>query len=60
MIRIVAPHFVAGICVDTGRAAPIVSYMRTWSVERIVRCCQGKGWQWETLDLEPGVVTVKG
>lgn len=46
MIRILAPHFVAGI-IPAERAAPILSYMRMWSVERIVRYCQSKGWQWE-------------
>lgn len=60
MIRIVAPHFVAGICVDTGRSAPILAYMPTWSVDRIVRYCERKGWQWETLDLGRGVVRVGG
>lgn len=47
MIRISAPHFVAGVDLDTGRAAPIIAYMRTWPVERIAGYCRSKRWQWE-------------
>lgn len=49
MIRILAPHFVAGVDLSARRAAPILSYMRTWSAERIARYCQSKGWQWERI-----------
>lgn len=49
MIRISAPHFVAGVDPSTGQAAPIIAYMRTWSIPRIVRYCQQKGWQWERI-----------
>lgn len=49
MIRILAPHFVAGVDLSTGRAAPILSFMRTWTAPRIIRYCQAKGWQWERV-----------
>lgn len=46
MIRILAPHFTAGVIVGQ-RAAPILHYMRTWSADRISAYCQSKGWRWE-------------
>lgn len=51
MIRILAPHFVAGIDLDARRAAPILSYMRMWDEARIARYCQSqsKGWRWERV-----------
>lgn len=45
-MRIVAPHFVAGVVVGEV-AAPIVNYMRAWSPERIEGYCQKKGWSCE-------------
>lgn len=48
MIRILAPHFVAGVIVGQ-RAAPILGYMARWSPERIARYCQSKGWQVERV-----------
>ncbi len=44
LLRIVAPHFVAGVVVGE-RAAPIVRYMTHWSPYRIWEYCQRKGWQ---------------
>lgn len=49
MIRILAPHFTAGVDLTAQRAAPIVSFMRTWTAPRIIRYCQSKGWQWERV-----------
>ena len=48
LVRIVAPHFVAGLEIG-GRCAPIVRYMRTWTVERIVTYCSKKGWKAKVL-----------
>lgn len=45
MIRITAPHFCAAI-VD-GRAAPILRFMKGWSVGRIKSYCWHKGWKCE-------------
>lgn len=63
MIRITAPHFVAGVetCkVFEGRmgdhdeydnnCAPIVKYMKTWSPLRIRDYCRSKGWRYEPID----------
>jgi hypothetical protein len=49
MLRIVAPHFVAGI-VRGGLCAPIIRYMRGWTYRQIAEYCQRKGWQVEKLD----------
>ncbi len=47
MARISAPHFVAGVDIQTQRAAPVVSYMRSRSLARIVGYCRTKGWKVE-------------
>lgn len=47
-VRITAPHFCAGVVVGE-RAAPIVQYMREWTLERIQSYCQRKGWLCEVL-----------
>ena len=44
LIRITAPHFVAGIDTDRDVAAPIIAYMRHWSLKRIYAYCRAKGW----------------
>ena len=44
LIRIEAPHFVAGVEVEI-RAAPIVRYMASWSLKRIRAYCRRKGWK---------------
>ena len=48
MIRIVAPHFVAGI-EPYGRFAPILHYMKNWSPEEIMKYCGKKGWGYEWI-----------
>jgi len=50
MIRIVAPHFVAGI-VPGGKCAPILSYMAGWPTQRIIEYCQRKHWRCELMPL---------
>jgi hypothetical protein len=42
-LRIVAPHFVAGVIVGCD-AAPIVRYMRAWSERQILGYCTRRGW----------------
>lgn len=48
MLRISAPHFVAGI-VRGGEAAPILRYMQGWTLKRIKDYCAHKGWLVEVL-----------
>lgn len=48
LVRIAAPHFVAGIVLGK-RAAPIVRYMRNWSLKRIQFYCAGRNWKVEEL-----------
>lgn len=51
-VRIVAPHFVAGIelsgefCIS---AAPILHYMVGWSIIDIVKYCNMKQWYFESM-----------
>jgi len=49
LIRIAAPHFVAGVVLDEQtrviRTAPILHYMRDWSLPRIITYCIVKQWQ---------------
>lgn len=52
MIRIVAPHFVAGVVVVGGvvtACAPIVKYMRGWAADRVHSYAKSKGWKTETI-----------
>jgi hypothetical protein len=49
IIRISAPHFVAGYDLDTGRIAPIIFYMRRWKLDRISDYCRRRGWEVEVL-----------
>ena len=49
LLRITAPHFVAGIVVGQ-RAAPIIAYMRRWDRDKIVAYCSKKAWAVEEVD----------
>lgn len=57
MIRIVAPHFVAGAeltingrYIDKSKKiAPIIYYMRNWNIEVIKDYCIRKGWKLEFI-----------
>jgi hypothetical protein len=48
MVRITAPHFCAGI-VRGGMRAPILAYMRGWTLRQIRDYCARKGWAVETM-----------
>lgn len=55
LIRIVAPHFVAGLILvndQITRCAPIVAYMKLkqWDPFTIALYCQKKNWQFEIID----------
>jgi hypothetical protein len=50
MLRIVAPHFVAGVVMHDQIAvttAPILAYMNGWTRERVEAYCRTKGWRVE-------------
>lgn len=49
LIRITAPHFCAGIDTERKLIAPIIAYMRDWSVDRIRAYCRKKGWAMQVL-----------
>ena len=52
MIRITAPHFVAGLVLErwlVTRAAPVLSYMVGWEDARVYKYCQRKNWAWEDV-----------
>ena len=49
MLRIVAPHFVAGI-VRGGLCAPIIKYMKGWTLAQIRAYCKKKKWEVEIYD----------
>ena len=46
LLRITAPHFCAAIDLDDRVwCAPIIAYMRGWTLKRIQEYCHRKGWQ---------------
>lgn len=47
IIRITAPHFVAGYDMSNDNIAPIIKYMKGWSYNKILNYCNVKGWQLE-------------
>lgn len=53
MIRIVAPHFTAGVVLDARdrvtTCAPIVRYMRDWHMRAVLAYCQRRGWRAEVI-----------
>lgn len=63
LIRIVAPHFVAGIHASRGKvdyAAPILDYMRGWTGAQVRDYCLKKGWKWERVEpLDIGGMTTQ-
>lgn len=47
MIRIEAPHYVAGALVENDvviKAAPIIKYMKGWSTSKVIWYCNKKHW----------------
>ncbi len=48
MLRISAPHFVAGI-VRGGLCAPIIRYMKGWTLAQIESYCAKKSWEVERM-----------
>lgn len=54
--QIEAPHFVAGFEIEGEKRtfAPIISYMKDWSLFKIISYSCGKGWNVSTID--PNVI----
>lgn len=54
LVRVVAPHFVAGLVYDPDAdrvtmTANILRYMKGWSRERVVEYCKSKEWKASTI-----------
>jgi hypothetical protein len=53
LLRVTANHFIAGIIVRPknrgNNCAPILSYMSSWTVDKIKAYCLQKGWKVETI-----------
>jgi hypothetical protein len=53
IIRVVAPHFVAGGMIVNEKInspiAPIIKYMKGWTVQKAKIYCAGKGWRVEII-----------
>lgn len=56
LVRVVAPHFVAGFVIDgvVRRAAPILAYMIGWTDQRAFNYITKKRWTYETLATPRG------
>ena len=48
-----AGHFYAMGDLDTGRFAPIIKYMKDWSIEKIEEYCKKKGWKVTRIEDPP-------
>jgi len=49
LLRITSKYFTAGFDMETGNIAPIIKYMKSWSLERIERYCKERNWVLEKL-----------
>lgn len=54
LVQIMAPHFTAGVLVDEDNeiviaTAPIVKYMKGWTLSKVRDYCGRKGWSSLTL-----------
>ena len=60
LLRVVAPHFVAGVVIDAGGvvidAAPILRYCKGKSVVWTLTLCARKGWEARYVKVDRGVV----
>lgn len=55
MVLIEAPHFCAGLYGDgigLWDCAPIINYMKDWSIGRIKLYCRKKGWSCDIFDSD--------
>ena len=47
LLQITAPYFVAGLVIEEGsvkKVAPIIKYMRGYTIKRVRMYCERKGW----------------
>ena len=58
LVRIVAPHFVAGLETDgtVQRAAPIIKYMVGWTDDHVRAYVKEKGWKASIIDAPPQII----
>lgn len=50
LIRIESSYFVAGLDRYNNICAPIIKYMKYWSLQKIIRYCNKKGWSYLIYD----------
>lgn len=50
LLRITSKYFVAGFDFNKKRIAPIIKYMRYWSIEQIKEYCNKKNWRLEIYE----------
>ena len=53
VLRVVAPYFCAGVVLEEGvvvKAAPILGYMRGWSMSKCQNYARRKGWDYDSID----------
>ena len=53
LIQITAPHFCAGITIKEYKVievAPIVHYMKDWTMDRVIEYCKTKSWRLEIVN----------
>src|SRR5262245_40073478 len=65
LVRVVAPHFVAGVVARDGRiveAAPILYWMMGFDGRQFFKACSQRLWHFETIDVHspPALSTVEG
>jgi len=48
LIQITSKHFCAGVLLHV-EAAPIIGYMRRWTLREIVVYCERKGWNCQVI-----------
>ena len=57
LLQIDSKYFCAGLVLSEGvviQCAPIIKYMRGWSVERVEQYCDKKGWEAVEVDIGYG------
>jgi hypothetical protein len=55
LFQIKAPHFTAGIILEDGKTiktAPIIRYMKGWSVPEVLHYCRKNAWTCIEVEME--------
>lgn len=53
IVSIESPYFCAGVVLFNKKAvytAPILHYMKGWTLQYILKYCKKKGWRWEKVE----------